>query len=265
MLLVCLHSLSSKRTHLLDTDREVKYSFCKRKQVLDVWSDSTWMLHCNGYPHNPTRLVSLLFCTAAQWLHTEDYIPSDSALPSSLFPSIPPVISQLVAHRGDVVHCFIKLYAPSGALRLYLTIKTQIGIRRGRNKKNKERKISQWISDYVFNGVTYGSAEVFSYLVYRRDKMRTTTIKSEMTTPECSNKQLIVSSAVWLNVSLCVFITQWAPLVWLCLQEPREVNVYYTTFGWRGYLPIQKWKVMENWMSAKDHKFSHNTLHIAWA
>lgn len=37
--------------------------------------------------------------------------------------------------------------------------------------------------------------------------MKMTTIKSEeMVMPECSNKQLMVSSAVWLNVLLGSFI-----------------------------------------------------------
>lgn len=37
--------------------------------------------------------------------------------------------------------------------------------------------------------------------------MKMTSIKSEeMTTPECSKKQLMVSSAAWLNGLLCGFI-----------------------------------------------------------
>lgn len=75
------------------------------------------MPHCNSCPNN----LAGLFGTAAQWLLTEDYILSDSSLPSFPSPSLPPIISQLVARRGDVVHLFVKLYAPSGPLRLYST------------------------------------------------------------------------------------------------------------------------------------------------
>lgn len=150
----CIFALTSKGTDL--SDREVKYPFSQRKQIPSVLPDGTWMLHCSSHITRPG--------TATQWLHTEDYILSDNTLSNPLFQSIPPIISQLVTHRGDVVFCFMNVYAPSGALRLNLTINTcRQGFILGRNKKNKN--FSQGIAGCVFNGVTYGSAECFSYLV----------------------------------------------------------------------------------------------------
>lgn len=145
-------------------------------------------------------------------------MPSDSTLPSPLSPSIHPTVSQLVAHRGDVVRCLMKLYAPSGALRMYLTIKTQIGIHQV--EKKNTTLLSE--SPAVFLMVWHMAQQRPSLIWFTDVSM--TKIKSEdVTMPECFNKQLMISSAVLLRS----FISHQAGLVWLCLQKPRGVNARY--------------------------------------
>lgn len=103
---------------------------------------------------------------------TEDYIPPDSSLPCTLSPSIPPIFNRSVAHRGDVVCCFMKLNTPSGVPRLQLTMKTQIGIHPGITEQTTVLMecLPACFFFFFFNGLTCGSAEVFSYLGYRSVK-----------------------------------------------------------------------------------------------
>lgn len=57
--------------------------------------------------------------------------------------------------------------------------------------------------------------------------MKMTTIKSEeMTTPECSNKHLMVSSALWLNVLILLVLFLIVPVGLTVLFKSQEEQMF---------------------------------------
>lgn len=138
-----------------------------------------------------------LLCTVTQWLHIKDFILSDSTTSSSLSPSIAPITSQLVAHRGDVVLCFTETLQTSRIPKSVPDNKHSVfhWVR----KKNPWMKCSLvFVLVFFFlNRVTYNPGGVFIHLLLSSFKMKMSTIKqAEMRLPECSTKQLMAVSAV---------------------------------------------------------------------
>ena len=166
--------------------RKVKYSISKRKQIAQVESNGAWMLNCNTCQRSPSRLVSPALCNNTMTSHRGMYyFRQHSTLSSYQFPSILPIISQLVAEqRWRCSLLYETLYALRGPK----------GVSDNKHSKTfiadeNIAFLSELQSDWHMLLFFSGLAKQFNETDY-----------GKMGREEEPNKQLMVPSAVWLNV-----------------------------------------------------------------